>query len=416
VPTRDIRINSPFSLVQHLLAVNMSSYEESLSGSTPASSDTPVWAQRMFGLLEEQMSARLEAIELRTKELARAAAPIPATSTPVQSPGDRAHSEDHSGGPHGTNPMAQSPKDRTTEEHSGVPHLRADDLLGLLQRQQRKRLPDPAPYEGKRSEFRPWLAQVWAKLSVDMASEPGDVRFWYVHSRLRGAALGQITPWVSAIIDQKTTLNDAALDGLIQQLRNAYDDPESAGRAVRQLNVLQQGTNSFAKYLARFEHLLLQAGGLAWDDTVKKAFLSRGLTSEIQRTLLATAEPASYADYCSQLHMVSQRLESMRQREKREWRPAGRTTTQAPVIDNMDWEPTKSTQAAAVRSEKSQPARGSAEKKKRKDTRACFKCGKVGHLVRDCDESYEQESTQKVSLSVAEVKDESSSDDDSGKE
>ena len=79
---------------------------------------------------------------------------------------------------------------------------------------------------------------MWAKLSVDMDDEPGNVRFWYVHSRLSGAALGQVTPWVSTMVEKKTTLNGDALNSLIRQLQNAYDDPESVGRAVRKLDIL----------------------------------------------------------------------------------------------------------------------------------------------------------------------------------
>lgn len=160
---------------------------------TPAT-DMPAWAEHLL--------SRFEAIELRTRELARGAA----------------------------SPAAQTPEDQQTtdQSHRGGVQLTAEDLLGILRtKQQRKRLPDPSAYEGKRSEFKPWLAQVWAKLSVDMGDEPGDVRFWYVHSRLSGAALGQITPWVSALVEKKTAFDGDALDSLIQQLRNAYDDPES---------------------------------------------------------------------------------------------------------------------------------------------------------------------------------------------
>jgi hypothetical protein len=113
-------------------------------------------------------------------------------------------------------------------------------------------------------------------------------------------------------------LDGDALDRLIQQLRNAYDNPELVGRAVRKLDTLQQGTSSFARYLARFERTLLKAGGLSWDDTIKKAFLLHGLSIDIQRTLLAVPIPALYADYYSQLYMVSQNLEAIHTRERRE--------------------------------------------------------------------------------------------------
>lgn len=49
-----------------------------------------------------------------------------------------------------------------------------------------------------------------------MGDERGDVRFWYAHSRLSGAALSQVTPWVSALVEKESTLDGDALDGLIQ--------------------------------------------------------------------------------------------------------------------------------------------------------------------------------------------------------
>jgi hypothetical protein len=53
-----------------------------------------------------------------------------------------------------------------------------------------------------------------------------------------------------------------ALQGLMNQLSNAYDDSEDAERAVRKLNSLRQDKRSFGKYLAIFERTLLEAGGL----------------------------------------------------------------------------------------------------------------------------------------------------------
>ena len=103
---------------------------------------------------------------------------------------------------------------------------------------------------------------MWAKLSVDMSEEPDAVRFWYVYSRLSGSALNQITPWVAALVKTQPELDKDALQGLMDQLSNAYDDPEDAERAVRKLNMLRQDKRLFGKYLATFEQILLEAGGL----------------------------------------------------------------------------------------------------------------------------------------------------------
>lgn len=376
----------------------MSAYED-LGSLTPATEVMPAWAEHLMN--------RLEAIELRTRELARGATVQTASSLPVQSPVDQ-HTNDQREPVQGPD----SPQSNN-QNHRGGAQLTVDDLLGMLRtNQQRKRLPDPPSYEGKRSEFRPWLAQIWAKLSVDLGDTPGDIRFWYVHSRLSGAALGQVTPWVAALVEKEMPLDKGALDSLIQQLRNAYDDPESVGRAIRKLDTLQQGTSSFSKYLARFERTLLEAGGISWDDTVKKAFLSRGLSIEIQRTLLAVPVPALYADYCAQLHMVSQNLEAIRTKERTTWRPTPQLKQS--TLNQMEWEPTKTTQLATTRREKSETDRRQKDKKPRKEKRTCFKCGKAGHIVRDCKETYEEESSQEVSLEAGKAEVELSSSEDTG--
>ena len=56
---------------------------------------------------------------------------------------------------------------------------------------------------------------MWAKLLVDIDDELGNVRFWYDYSRLNSAALGQVIPWVSTIVEKKTILRGDALDELI---------------------------------------------------------------------------------------------------------------------------------------------------------------------------------------------------------
>src|ERR1700742_2776619 len=64
----------------------------------------------------------------------------------------------------------------------------------------KNRLPDPPEFNGRRSEFRSWLTQMQAKLSVDKSDETEDLQFWYVHSRLRGDALLQVDSWVNTVM------------------------------------------------------------------------------------------------------------------------------------------------------------------------------------------------------------------------
>jgi hypothetical protein len=162
---------------------------------------------------------------------------------------------------------------------------------------QKAKLPELPEFKGKRSEFRPWTTQVKAKLAIDKAGEPEHVQFWYVHSRLREGALEQVSSWVSSVegTDAMTVQN------LLAQLKAAYDDVEATERASRKLAQLKQGGRSFNNFLAEFDRTLLDAGGLNWNDQVKKTFLGNCLSTELHTAIVATPVPATYRAYCELL-------------------------------------------------------------------------------------------------------------------
>lgn len=332
------------------------------NGQSSQVEEAPAWAREIM--------LRLQAVELRTREVAdRTARATPLGSEP-------SYERDSSSGPRALDTQEQSER-----------------ILDLLRTKQRKRrLPDPERFEGRRTDFKAWTAQMWAKLSVDMGEEPDSVRFWYTHSRLGGSALNQITPWVAALVKTQPEPDKNALQGLMNQLSNAYDDPEDAERAIRKLNSLHQDKRPFGKYLATFERTLLEAGGLAWDDVVKKSMLAKGLSVDIQKALVATPVPASYEAYCSLLHIVSHNLESLRTKEETERLP--RTLGEQVSTENlttMDWEPT----SARVASTKARTKSKSKERKTSKFRGQCYRCRQDGHMARDCPEDSTNETPKK---------------------
>lgn len=314
------------------------------------SDEPPLWARELL--------LRLDAVEHRTRTLASTVTP----STPLE--------QGPSGDSSGTGP----------EDAQGLESQFAERLLESLQLKSRKhRLPDPERFEGRKSEFKAWTAQMWAKLSVDMENDSLRVRFWYAHSRLGGSALNQITPWVAALIASTVEIDADALSGLMGQLANAYDDPENAERAIEKLNTLKQGKRPFAKYLATFERTLLEAGGLTWDVAVKKAMLAKGLSRDVKKALVATPTPASYEEYCATLHRVTHNLESLHRMDN----TAPETKATDRTDDKMEWEPTKETRIATTKKELRNDS-----KKSRKHTiqfrGKCYSCGKEGHIERNC--------------------------------
>ena len=243
----------------------------------------------------------------------------------------------------------------------------------------RELLPKPPEFHGDRAEFRPWLGQIRAKLEVDLSAEKETVQFWYTHNRLRGRALQQVTPWVTSAqqMDSLTT------EGLFEQLRLAYDDHESAERAARKLNTLRQGTKPFSIFLAEFDRTLLDAGGLHWDEQVKKTFLMNGICIGLQEALIATPIPPSYASYCNLLQSVSNNLESLHTRRKWNMSPIKRVQPTERNENVMDWEQTPAIAVTSINVRRAKWVPKSAIDD-RKGRGLCIRCGEKGHFVREC--------------------------------
>lgn len=174
------------------------------------------------------------------------------------------------------------------------------------------KLPELPEFNGKRTEFRPWVIQVQAKLTIDKNEDSEAVRFWYVHSRLRGDALAQTGSWVESAM----VTNQMTVEGLIGQLRAAYDDTGAEERASRKLSTLRQGSRSFPTFLAEFDRTLLDAGGVGWDDKVKKTFLANCLSYDLASALVAATIPSSYKEYCTLLQTVSANIEAAQRKKK----------------------------------------------------------------------------------------------------
>ncbi|KAH0841257.1 hypothetical protein FOPE_06510 [Fonsecaea pedrosoi] len=169
--------------------------------------------------------------------------------------------------------------------------------------------------------------------------------------------------------------------------RAAYEDHEAAERASRKLSFMRQGTKTFSTFLAEFDRTILDAGGLSWDDQVKKTFLANCLSYELQNAIVATPIPRSYKEYCTLLHTVSTNLENLQRKKGRDKPRTTRSSSApievAPAEDLMEWEPSDATTAAVVRTQRAQWV-SKEILDKRKEAGRCLRCGSGEHFVRQC--------------------------------
>lgn len=328
-------------------------------------SETPAWVQEVIQKMQqvvERQDAQLQQQSIKIQDLEQ------------QLRQQQARTEGLAPPPDGKTPAITPNTDRS---RSSSP-LPTRQQIGH-EAVQREQLPKPPEFAGKRSEFRSWLTQMYAKLTTDKAHEPESVRFWYMHSRLRGDALTQVEPWVNAVHQS----NQYSVEGLVEQLRAAYDDAQAAERASRKLTIMRQGNKSFAAFLAEFDRTILEAGGLAWADQVKKTFLNNCLSPELKTALVPVIAPTAYREYCSLLHTVSNNLEALKRDDRHRTTPQFTTPETVLAPDVMDWAPTP-IQVATARTKRAQWVEKDVIQKRREEDR-CLRCGKEEHFVSNCD-------------------------------
>jgi uncharacterized protein DUF4939 len=144
-----------------------------------------------------------------------------------------------------------------------------------------EKIPDPEPFDGKRSELAPFIASLRLKLLMNRDRFPTvQERLTYAFSRLAGNARNQILPYVTA-----TGIGLEDEEALIAHLELAFGDPDRKGTAQRCIQTLRQKNREFSVYFAEFNRHVQDTG---YNDEAKKSALMAGLSDELKALLIHT--------------------------------------------------------------------------------------------------------------------------------
>lgn len=247
------------------------------------------------------------------------------------------------------------------------------------------KLPDPEKFTGEDlSLFPQFEGKLQAKLEIDAIAigEEKD-RIWYGFSRLEGRAAARIFPWMSTY---KGTSN-FTLTKFFDQLKIAFQDPAFQDKALTRLNTLRQGNRSFNDLISELDRLLLEAGGHAWDDKVKKGYLRAAVNQTLRDKLITIEEKPSYEEYCLQVKNIADRLAEFKRistpRSNVGTAPISPGTMVQPmgkaiIGDTMDWEPSTSRQSRRAKWVTRE------ELDHRRQDGRCLRCGSSEHHVKTC--------------------------------
>jgi hypothetical protein len=164
-------------------------------------------------------------------------------------------------------------------------------------------------------------------------------QFIYVASRLEGKGLQPALTFITVNRDAP----DASAARMLDYLDSIFGDRHKAQRAVETLRTMKQGPKElFSAFLPRFEKALVDAGGIAWPDEVRRSHLDGALTFELRRlTITMPPVAVSYGAYVNELLRVSDLY-----RATMRYTPEELPVARQGANDTMDWEPIRAALAA----------------------------------------------------------------------
>ena len=269
-----------------------------------------------------------------------------ATSTPLtqNTPAENTTAPDPSLSGTGSMPARPTPNRTINQEQNSHRH-----------HERSERLPDPPMFTGKRKELPLFLTRLRFKLegNADRYPTPRSALI-YAHSRLERDP--------ATIVDSMIHHDIHTVEQLVSFLKATYDDPNKELSAWSKLDSLKQGKRAFLSHFAEFRRLVADTD---LNENAQISYLRRTLSDDLRRAMVGVPVPNNLNDYANLISLYDNDLRYLPRSTQRT-----HTTSRYPEAMEID----ASNYAPA----------GSKEREERRKKGLCYKCGKHGHISRDC--------------------------------
>jgi hypothetical protein len=246
------------------------------------------------------------------------------------------------------------------------------------------------------------MARVLAWMELSRAAFPNEraVLLYLLHL-LKDEAANWVEPHLRKVLDSTpgalTTIQE-----FIEHFYNAFDDPDAERATERKIHELTQDSvpsKSTAEYTTEFRNL---AADLDWGDSAFMASFRRGLHWKVKEILSQKeTQPRSLEEFIQvAIQIDNVRRENEANRPQKTAPKKVTVTTSAPVTVKQDLK----TLPNYV---------DEAERKRRRDTGLCIKCGNSGHAIKECKVGWKGPKAKEEKAKIAEEKSECT---ESGKE
>jgi hypothetical protein len=173
-------------------------------------------------------------------------------------------------------------------------------------------------------------------------------------------------------------------ESLIDNLEAAFGDPDEVGTASAELDKLTQGNREFSQYYAEFQRLMAI---LEYDTNAKRATLKRGLSQELQSSLVYQAEePEEFSKFVELCMKLDYRLQAHATLSKRPAIPAA--TRPSPSTPCTTAHPTNANSGTYGPAPIDHLASPKSQNQRRRDEwmaeGLCLYCGSADHFKDQC--------------------------------
>ncbi|KAH7551044.1 reverse transcriptase [Bipolaris maydis] len=266
----------------------------------------------------------------------------------------------------------------------------------------------PDKYDGNREGLRTFLTTI--ELYCGYNEVPNDEeKILMANTHLKGKAASWMQPYVEDFlkdIDNKGTKDEtrtlfSSWANFKEEMGRIFGEVDAESQAEKAISRLKQ-TKAVSAYTAEFKQLQAR---INWDDSALRTVYEAGLKENIKDELVHHDKPKDLYSLIELATRIDTRLWERKEAQKG-YRPGPPFANTRRHRSNKDHDgDTYMTGKVQDKSKDKNKTRGkfndglsAEERKKRYDSKACLRCGEVGHFRRDCPKNEVKQGAVKIGM------------------